>query len=252
MTSALLLNSQPFTVVSATNINSITPKEWFLKDKIGMTVLTTGAPVIVIDRGSSSTFDTIAFINTTLTGSASLRIETSTVSNFASLVHDTGVVALPIQSINAMRKCVSVHTLPSSTARYIRLTFSGVSSFELARIAIGKAFTTDGIRTNANRTFDDRSEIYEVGAFSDVDERPTLLGWSVEFPHFTDDVFRTVAQPFLQDVGLSKPFLFIPKFDQTSTWQSDWCYGRIMTRVEVPHQAHDHWLVKITMRSIYP
>ena len=252
---ALFLKSDDLTIYSATNVSSPTDKSAMVKDYIGLDCRFTGDPVIVIDRGAGSgTFDTIAFVATTIVTTATIQIQGSNDPTFGSGVSTLWSTAtVPITNVNSARGArVHVHQVGTFGTRYIRVIFvSTGGGFDLGRIAVGTAVTTGGISLNAERTFDDRSDIYEVNAYTAVDEQPVLLGWKCALPWSTENTFRQTWQAFFQTVGKKKCFLFIPIYSDSTTIQSDWCYGRIISSLSCVNEGYDAWMMQFQMRSIY-
>lgn len=251
--SALLLKPDAISIVSATNVSASSSKDYVLKDRLGLDTIFTANPVIVIDRGGNTSWDTIAFVQSTISESATIKIEYSNDSSFASGVTTIGPVSVGITSANPNRAKCHVHELASpSTLRYIRVTFASAGAFNLGRIIVGTRIVTSGVNIDAERIFEDMSSEYAYGAYSAYDDQPTLLGWKCGFPWMDETYFRNTWQPFFQTVGLSKCFLFIPQYDDPNAIQSDWCYGRITTKANAIHQGHNMWFMTATMRGIYP
>lgn len=249
--SALILRSDTFTVTSATNINAATPRDNLTKDKLGLDTVFTGAPVIVIDRGVTTSFDTIAFVQSTIEPTATIKIETSAASNFTSPT-TTGPMTVPLGTINPERAKCHVHNLTATTHRYIRLTFAATSGFYLGRILVGTSIKPSSVSMKVVRTSDDMSDETQFRAYTAYDESANLLGWKVSLPWMSETYFRYTWQPFMQRVGKTKPFLFLPILEDVNTHQSDWCYGTIRAQAEAEHVGTDLWEYRLTMRGIYP
>lgn len=250
---ALLLQSDAFTVTSATNLNAATPAANLTRDVLGLDTRFTGDTVIVIDRGAVTTsFDTIAVVATTMPASATILIETSTAPAITSPVVRVATTAVGIQNPNRTRRNTFYFTFTANTHRYVRITLTGSGACDIGRLLVGSAVTMAGVRSDAERIFEDMSEVFDFKAYSTFDRAPVLLGWKVQFPFMTEEFFRNTWQPFMQSIGNTSCFLFIPVTTDPTRWQADWCYGRITARAGAKHQGFNAWVQELTMRSIYP
>lgn len=253
---ALFLHSPSgaFTVTSATNLNAATPKENLTSDMLGMDCrFTSTGTVIVLDRGGTTEWDTIAFLQSTIVPTATVLIETSTASNFTGAVTVFATATVPLGTVSSSRRKCHFHRITATTHRYVRITFaSATGGFDLGRILIGKAVTFDGITTDAERTVDDRADISVFGAYRSVLDRPTLLGWNFGTTWMTDSFYRYTWLPFLQTVGFSRYFLFVPLVEETNNLQADWCYGHVTSKASVEYVGTDTWITKMAMMGIYP
>jgi len=250
---SLLLQSDPFTVVSATNLNAATPASNLSRDVLGLDARFTANTTIILDRGAvTNTFNTIAVVHTDMARAATILVQTAT---DAAMTTPTTVVPTQatgiVNPVAGRRECF-YFTFTASSHRYVRLTFTGSGACDIGRILIGTAVNTLGVRTDAERLFEDMSASFDFKAYTTFDKAPTLLGWKVQFPMMDETFFRQTWQPFMQSVGNSECFLFIPNILQASTIQSDWCYGRVTAKAGAKHQGWNAWVQEMTMRGIYP
>lgn len=251
--SALILIPQIVTITSATNVATTSKKEYLTRDRLGLDTKFTADTVIVIDRGNNTSWDSIAFVQSTIQITATVKIEYSNSSTFASGVTTIGPVTVPINTVNSERAKMHVHELASaSTLRYIRVTFASAGAFTLGRIVVGSKIVLDGIAGGAERTFEDMSEEYSSGVYQAYDEQPVLLGWKFQIVTQSETYFRSTIQAFMQRVGNKQCFLFLPLYHDNTTWQSDWTYGRVTVKANAQNIAHGWWQSNLTVRGIYP
>lgn len=250
--SAILLTSHALTMVSGTNLDSATPITHLGDDRLGLDCVFTSNTTIKLALDSSVEWDTIAIINSTVNNSSQVTISHTSNADYTTGAVSTG--ALPSGAgTYAERNACQIFEVASTTNRYITITTTSTSgSYSFGRIVVGKRVITNGVRTNAERTFNDNSVIYESGAYVGVVDSPTQMGWKVEFPWANDSFFRNTWQPFFAKVGKKKPFLFLPTYSDASTWGADWSYGRIIDKAQANHVGSNAWIVKMEQRSIYP
>jgi len=191
-------------------------------------------------------------VATTIPATATILVQTSAAAAMTTPTTVVTTQAVGITNPVSGRRGCFYFTFAPSSQRYVRLTFVGSGACDIGRILIGTAVAMAGVRSDAERLFEDMSEAFEFRAYTTFDKAPTLLGWKVQFPFMTEDFFRQTWQPFMQSVGVSDCFLFIPQADEPTTIQGDWCYGRITAKAGAKHAGHNAWVQEITMRGIFP
>ena len=253
MSALVLFPESDLSVTSATNLQSYSSKDYLLDDRLGLETCFSNSTTIILDRGATapSTWDTIALVNNNLPNSATIQVDVSTASNFTPLT--TFNPSDGLDNAVGSRGKIALLTIPSvRSERYVRLIITTTGAFDLGRIIIGKSIAFSGVSVNAERIIEDTSDILQVGAWQSVIQSPVLPGWKVEVPLIKEVDFRASWAPFLIRAGQRAPFLFVPRIEDTTQLQADWCYGRITSTAKAQNPGFDAWTVQFQMRGIYP
>lgn len=255
MTSILIKPESGLSVMaSTTNVDSAS-KDYMLYDEPYLDTVFTGNPAIALDRGASNAglpFDTIAFVNSTFTDTATYTVSYSNASDFSTGTTTIGPFTSGIGTVNSARRRAHVIRISFPiTTRYVRINCSGASAFTLGRIFLGTRLEATGFTVDAERTFDDLSDLGQFGAFTAIDDYGTVTGWKGEIKMASETFFRTSWQPFLMSVGTSSNFLMIPRIESVNDTQSDWCYGKFNNAPRGIRAGVNNWTVAFQMKGIY-
>ena len=253
---ALFIEPFVFTVVSA-NQNALAPASNANLDEPSYSYRSSNLTTVtvVIDLGANPVaYDTIAIIGSNIRATDTVQVTTGT-GNTGTGSFDGGTVAAFTGNKPVTATAKSIIRLASTrTERYVRLLFNAAGHpdgyVEAQRIVVGKAISTLGVNYDAEQSFLDTSIKYEGAGWSSADEYARLPQWRFSMDQITDTSWRAEWFPFLQSVGETRAFLFIP-FDQTPTaFQTDALFGKITVAAKAKIPGFNFRVIDLTMTGL--
>jgi hypothetical protein len=163
-------------------------KTRYLNQKARSSNALTSSTQVVIDRGSAVAVNVVAIVNHNLTAnSATVQVQASSVSNFASIIYDTGAL-----TVYGIADDFSV-AIPATTARYWKVSIADTGNsagyVEIGRVFIGPSipqFTyvdwgaSIGVET-------DTQVVKTLGGPEFFDSGPRRLVWRGKFSYIDDN-----------------------------------------------------------------
>lgn len=231
--SAIFVRPSDFTVVSANQAATGAALNTSL-DEPGMVWRSNNLSgvYVIIDLGANAgTYDTVAIVGSNLRASDTVQLRTGT-SASGTGAFDIGAPAFIGNKPDGW-STKTIFRIGDRSERYIRLDISApghpAGFVEVQRIVIGKAITTLGIDIDAEQTVIDQSNITTVGGYDIIEEAPAKMGWKFSMSWVNDDSWRNEWLSFATKVRKVQPVLFVPFFEDASTWQQDAVFGRFRT-----------------------
>lgn len=213
------------------------------------------------DLGESREVDVIALIGT------NLRANDTVAVRFGSEVDGSGIITASTGTTTSRAfdgevpdgsKAKAIIKLDAAfTGRYVRIEITSNDNpdgyVEVQRVVLGKALGLTGLAgvdMSAEQTFVDQSVAYSGDGYTTFDDYPTLMQWNVTISFIEDSDWRNSWFGFMQRVGKSRAFLFVPDSDHPEQWQTEAVFGRIVTDAKATVQGFGIRKCELTVRSI--
>lgn len=203
--------------------------------------------VIIIDCATSQTLGVMALIRHNLTVNATVRVQASDTSNFATLVYDSTALAIYAHVDYAM-------TFTPIAARYWKISISdtgnGAGYIEIGRVFLGWKFKP-GINISYGASIGVESDTQSMRALAGpdyFDSRPNRRKWQGEWSWLTEQEAYAVLQSIMQSQDVDKE-VFLMEDDSDTTYQPErWFLARFATlsTIEWPYLTYHSCGVELT------
>ncbi|MDF0540743.1 hypothetical protein PX699_00170 [Sphingobium sp. H39-3-25] len=256
---ALFCLPAPLTAIAGNESTPLRPISNLNRNESGMVWRSVGLTNVYIVVQVAQPWDTIALIGSNLRSSDTIRIRSgSTADNTVlSPSYDSGQIAAwsGVKADNATAKTV-VDAGQVRAGQFIRIDFQVAGHpdgfAQAQRLIIGQALRHEGINVDAEFTIVDQSPSYSGPNWIAYDEYPPLSQWKVKIDWISQADFITIWQPFLQGIGVTKPFLFVPVMGDTARYQVEAVFGSMTASVAPKHPSFNLWNIEFTQRALAP
>lgn len=246
-----------FSVVAA-NQGSLTPAANANVDEAGLVWRSAdlSGPYVIIDLGTSASYDTVALIGTNLRASDTVQIRTGSTSTgigaYAGTAQAAWTGSLPTGSTSK-----AIYKIGTRSERYLRidLVASGHPDgwTQVQRIVVGKALALNdgaGVDLGAETGFKDQSISYSGNGWTSFDEYAVLATLKVTVSFIGNSDWRTDWYSFFQTVGNHRAILCVPDDTTPSNWQSEAIFGRITDEITANVIAYDIRKTTLTITAL--
>jgi hypothetical protein len=205
--SAYLASPLPFAVNQlAGSYLPSAPLDNLLNDRGGMVWRSASSTDFIVVTLSGARLDLIALWATNMTTANSVRVRFSPNAD--------GTAATFDRTYTGDRNLIAM--LPAAiTATYLRLDFTrgSLPFIEVTRLVLSKALVTEGISTQAEKTYEDQTPYSRGSNYETFDRisRPVVQNWKCTFEGIEEADYYENWDPFLS-LGRVAPFVFIPIF----------------------------------------
>lgn len=181
------------------------PLNNLLNDRMGMVWRSASSNDFITVAMNGATIDMIALWSTNMTASDSIRVRLSPNADGSAPSYDATFGG-------DRNKIVFLPSMMTNT--YLRLDFTrraGLAFVEVTRLVLTKALVTEGISTQAEKTYEDRSPFAQGENWESFTKisRPIVQNWKCSFEGIEEDDYYRNWDPFL-NLGRITPFIFIP------------------------------------------
>lgn len=238
--STLLLNPNPFNVVSASGQNA----QFLLMDEPGLVWRNSSASASLVVGLDGSVIDTVALAGTNLKAGSTVRIR---LGSSESAVNGTAAVDITTtiaKGVPVAGRSFVIQKLPSAAAHsFLRIDItSGGGHIEVSRLVVGKSVNCDGVDIGAELTYLNDTKSY-------LDPKKTKPVWKVTVSGFTEyEKFRT-WHPLLVDLGDQHGFLFVPYLEGDYV-QEQASFGFMSGHSKGTALTSDYWNIDLQIQSI--
>lgn len=256
---ALFVKPLAFSVVSA-NQNAVAPATNANLDQPALVWRSNNLTTInvIIDMGTSASYDTVALIGTNLRATDTVQVRTGTTTtgtgSYAGTAQAAFAGALPDGSTaKAIFKLSSTRT-----ERYVRIDIVSTGNpsgyTEVQRVVVGKACALTGIAgvdLGHQISFVDPSVAYQYNGGESYDRYQRLPQMKFTVSMVTDADWRADWYGFLQDVGISKAFLVVPDDSQPANWQTEAIFGRVNGQIAMAEVTmYNYRKIELQVRAL--
>ncbi len=224
---------------------------------------------IDLDLGSSKILDLMAIINHNFTITATIRFRVSSVSDFSTTQHDSGVVDVwqPVEAFGAspwgvftwgskptqaQAEAFTPNTfefIPAAViGRYVRINITDSLStdgyLQAGRLIVGPVYQpTINYSNGVEFEFIDNSRVTKSrGGQTFVDEVEKFRRISFDLVNIPEsEIFGNIFNKMDRVKGISKDVLVIPQPNETSTWLTQNIYGRISATSPIVNTALSYY-----------
>lgn len=253
----LFVKPLDFTVYSA-NQNTIAPASNANLDEPGLVWRSNNltSVTIILDMGTSASYDTVAIIGTNLRATDTVEIDTGT-TNTGTGSYNGSATAAWSGTLPESSTAKAIFKLPATrTERYVKLTFVATSHpdgyVQAQRIVIGKALSlTNGAGVDLQHEvgFLDQSVPYTGAGWRSYDRYATLPSLKLTVSMIGDSDWRTSWFGFLQTVGQNKGILVVPNDAIAANWQAEAIFGSITDKVNAQAVGYDMRRTDLTITA---